>query len=72
VRVLAQHKFGGRKTSLQTQIRRKAAEVAVNDLAYNQPLCTAVHRALASALRARMRPLARARGHPDAQTAARA
>jgi len=37
-------------------------------LAYNHPLCTAVHRALAGALRARMRRLARARGHPDAET----
>ncbi len=37
-------------------------------LAYNQSLCTAVHRALAGALRARMRRLGRARGHPDAQT----
>jgi hypothetical protein len=37
-------------------------------LAYNQPLCTAVHRALAGALRAHMRRLARARGQPDAQT----
>ena len=37
-------------------------------LAYNQPLCTAVHRVLAGALRARVRRLGRARGHPDAQT----
>ncbi len=37
-------------------------------LACNQSLCTAVHRALAGALRARMRHLGRASGHPDAQT----
>ena len=37
-------------------------------LAYDQPLCTAVHRALTRALRARLRRLARERGHRDAET----
>jgi hypothetical protein len=37
-------------------------------LAYDQPLCTAVHRALAHALRLRLRRLARERGHRDAHT----
>jgi hypothetical protein len=37
-------------------------------LAYDQSLCTAVHRALAHALRLHLRRLARARGHPNAQT----
>jgi hypothetical protein len=37
-------------------------------LAYDHSLCTAVHRALAGALRARIRRLAREREHPDAQT----
>jgi hypothetical protein len=32
-------------------------------LAHDQSLCTAVHRALASGLRARLRRLARGRGH---------
>jgi hypothetical protein len=37
-------------------------------VAYDQPLCTAVHRALASALRKHLRRLARARGHAGAET----
>ncbi|MEY4509270.1 MAG: hypothetical protein RLZZ450_1392, partial [Pseudomonadota bacterium] len=37
-------------------------------LAYDQSLCTAVHRALAYALRQHLRRLARACGHRDAQT----
>jgi hypothetical protein len=37
-------------------------------LAYDQDLCTAVHRALAAALSKRLRRLARARGHADAQS----
>jgi hypothetical protein len=37
-------------------------------LAYDQPLCTAVHRALAHTLRLHLRRLARERGHRDAQT----
>jgi hypothetical protein len=37
-------------------------------IAYDQPLCTAVHRALASALRVRLRRVARARGHACAET----
>jgi Transposase zinc-binding domain len=37
-------------------------------LAYDQPLCTAVHRALAHSLRLHLRWLARERGHPGAET----
>jgi hypothetical protein len=37
-------------------------------LAYDQKLCTAVHRALTRALRSRLRRLARERGHCDAET----
>lgn len=37
-------------------------------LAYDQTLCTAVHRALAKALRSRLRRLALERGEPDAHT----
>jgi hypothetical protein len=36
--------------------------------AYDQSLCTAIHRALAGALRKRLRRLARAGGHADAET----
>jgi hypothetical protein len=39
-------------------------------LAYDQSLCTAVHRALAGALRCHLRRVARARGVRDAQTGA--
>jgi hypothetical protein len=39
-------------------------------LAYDQELCTAVHRALASVLRCHLRKLARARGERDAQSGA--
>jgi DNA-directed RNA polymerase subunit RPC12/RpoP len=37
-------------------------------VAYDQPLCTAIHRALAGALRKRLRRLARAHGHAGAET----
>jgi hypothetical protein len=37
-------------------------------VAYDQPLCTAIHRALAGALRKRLRRLARAGGHASAET----
>jgi hypothetical protein len=37
-------------------------------MAYDQPLCTAIHRALASALRKRLRRLARAHGHAGAES----
>lgn len=37
-------------------------------LAYDQSLCTAVHRVLAHALRLEFRRLAKRRGHADAQT----
>ena len=40
-------------------------------LAYDQALCTAVHRALLRALRARLRRLARAHGQRDAETGSR-